>query len=137
MKKLLILLNLISFMFFLFSCRKEIGKNKFPIGLSPNQVVLSWESQSFSLTSNRDYDVDDIIIDNRYSPSGFFFNNMYDSQGSCSIDFEWVHWTHVEGDDYATIVVDENLTGKSRTACLIVTNRDSYDRLSITQRPKE
>ena len=138
MKKLLLYCSILSLScLILFSCRKEPGKNNFPIGLSPNQVVLSWESQSFSLTSKRGYNVVEIIIDDRYSPSGFFFKNMYDSQGSCSIDFEWVHWTHVEGDDYATIVVDENLTGESRTACLDVTSRNSYDRVAITQHPKE
>ena len=102
-------------------------------------MELSWEQQSFQVTSSEYYYVSMIMIDNTK------YNNIYnpheniiaDTQTTSSAEAEWVHWRHQEGEDYSTVTVDENLTGKERTACIYVFDNVCGGVLSITQRPKE
>ena len=104
------------------------------IKLTPNPVDLSWEGQSVRITNDDWYEVYVIAIDesSRYT----FSHGEAGTIKTSSADAEWVHWAHVEGDAFSTLSVDENLTGRVRTAYIGVTANDAYDRLNITQRPK-
>ena len=109
------------------------------IKLSPSHMELSWEQQSFQVTSSDYYYVSMIMIDNTkynniYNP---YENIIADTQTPSSAEAEWVHWRHQEGEDYSTVTVDENLTGKERTACIYVFDNVCGGVLSITQLPKE
>lgn len=75
------------------------------------------------------------IGDTRYSIKTY--DNTVDTEKTNSAEAEWVHWRHQEGEDFSTVTVDENLTGKERTARIYVFAYDIGGVLSITQRPKE
>ena len=106
-----------------------------PVGLSPNNVILSAEGQSFQLTSEKYYYITRIVIDGQHYTE--FPRSTSNSKTSGAIDVEWVHWTHEEGDNFSTLLIDENASGKERTAIIQVSQGDAGDRLSIIQRPKE
>ena len=131
MKQIRLIVLMIS-LAFLCSCIRGGGSIK----LSPDHVVLSWERQSFQLTSSDYYYVSQIRIgDTRYSIKTY--DNTVDTEKTNSAEAEWVHWRHQEGEDFSTVTVDENLTGKERTARIYVFAYDIGGVLSITQRPKE
>lgn len=134
MKQIRLIVLMIS-LAFLCSCIRGGGSIK----LSPSHMELSWEQQSFQVTSSEYYFVSMIMIDNTkynniYNP---YENIIADTQTTSSAEAEWVHWRHQEGEDYSTVTVDENLTGKERTARIYVFAYDIGGVLSITQRPKE
>ena len=87
-----------------------------PVGLSPNNVILSAEGQSFQLTSEKYYYITRIVIDGQHYTE--FPRSTSNSKTSGAIDVE-------------------NASGKERTAIIQVSQGDAGDRLSIIQRPKE
>ena len=104
-----------------------------PISLSPNAVTLSSESQNFHLTSNNIYHILKITVEGKEYND--FPSNSSNSVQTGSVDVEWIHWAHVEGNDFSTMSVDENLTGKVRTASMEVKGLYVSDCISITQLP--
>lgn len=104
-----------------------------PISLSPNAVTLSSESQNFHLTSNNIYHILKITVEGKEYND--FPSNSSNSVQTGSVDVEWIHWAHVEGNDFSTMSVDENLTGKVRTASMKVKGLYVSDCISITQLP--
>ena len=101
--------------------------------MTPNYVDLSWEAQSVRITSANDYAVYVIAIG---ESSRYEFKDEASTYKTSSADAEWVHWSHVEGDSFSTLTVDENHTGSARAAYIGVSAADTFDRLNITQKSK-
>ena len=105
------------------------------LGLSHKHPVLSWESQSFQLTSEEFYYVYRVSFDD-----GHYIDvdqHKAHTHITSQVDADWIHWSHREGDDYATVSIDENGTGKARTACLYLGCYDIYGQVYVTQEPRE
>ena len=110
------------------------------IHVVPNNVKLSGDSQSFTVTTKErePYFIYLITIgDTRYDKYGDDFMKKYDIQGTCNLDVEWIHWQHSAGDVFSTVSVDENQSGIVREARIYIGSTDCSGILSITQLSKE
>lgn len=122
------------FCFFQYACSRDGGV----LHVVPNNVKLSGESQSFTVTTKerQPYYIYNINIgETRYE---YYHESLLadvDIQGECRLDIEWLHWQHHSGDEFATVSVDENNSGEVRKAQINISGYDISGILSITQLP--
>ena len=115
------------------ACSKDGGEM---LHIVPDKVDLTWESQQFQVTClEHYYIVKTLSIDEAFQGAPMRFDDLSETY---SFDLEWLHWSYKKGNDYATVSVDANDTGKVRHAQInMVDGCDAWGRLTITQQPKE